>query len=406
MERAAPSRVAELSAPAAAFEFLVVWAAAAGAAAVGLPERVTAGDWGAFAVLVPLIAVAHLAAREREMHQGSQLSLAPMFAAVLLLPPLLAALAIATAFVSEWVRARVSWYIVLFNAANAIAPALAARALYDGVSAAGDARPALAACAAVLTFLALHFGILATMLRLARGVPVRGTVRLDCLLIDAGLLSLGAAAALLAGQHASLAALLAVPLALVYRALDIPSLVEASRIEPKTGLFNVRHFRAAVEQELARAERFARPVSVLMLDVDHLRTLIQARGQPAGDEGLRLVARELVHATRYYDVPARWGRDEFGVLLPETSEPGALALAERIRAGVERASAEDGTNLTVSIGVASVPTGGVERDVLLALADAATLRAKLSGRNAVAVPPEGDSVGEAEHALARAVRAD
>jgi diguanylate cyclase (GGDEF)-like protein len=406
MERAAYSRSVELSAPAAAFEFVVVWATVAGAVAFGLPERVTAGEWVAFAVLVPLIAAGHLISRERDKHQGSQLSLAPMFAAVLLLPPLLAAAAIALAFIPEWVRTRVSWYIVLFNVANLVGPALVARAVYDAVSSTGSGMPALAAVAAVVAFLAVQYAVLGTMLRLARDVPFRDTVRLDCVVIDAALLSLGAVGALLAEQHASLVVLLALPLALAYRALDIPSLVEASRIEPKTGLFNVRHFEAALEQELARAGRFKRPVSLLMIDVDHLRHVNEARGHLAGDKALRLVTQELRRATRDYDVPARWGGDEFCLLLPETTHVGALAVAERIRAGVERAGGEDGTGLTVSIGVASIPWRGVAPEELLSRADAAAYLAKFSGRNAVALPPDGDPVGEAERALAEAVEGD
>ena len=400
----APNTRGGLSAVAAAFEFAVVWATGFAVAAFGLPSHVTQDDWIAFAVLTPLIAGTHLLAREREKYQGSHLSLAPMFTAALVLPPALAALAIALAFIPEWIRTRVAWYIALFNAANFVGPALAARAVFDAVETGGRGSWTLAALAAIVTFLVVQYAVLATMLRLARGVTVRDTIRIDCVLIDAGLLSLGALAAALGEQHWSLVLLLLLPLALDYRALAIPSLVEASRIEPKTGLFNVRHLTSVLEQELRRAERFGRPLSLLMIDVDHLRRINNSLGHVAGDQALRLVSMSLRSLTRDYDVAARFGGDEFCVLLPETDQAGALRVADRIREDVERSGNGAGLQLTVSIGVASAQKGATAEE-LIALADRAAYRAKSSGRNAVAMPPDGP-VEAAERALAEAVGTD
>jgi diguanylate cyclase (GGDEF)-like protein len=199
--------------------------------------------------------------------------------------------------------------------------------------------------------------------------------------------------------------LLLLPLALDYRALAIPSLVEASRIEPKTGLFNVRHLTAALEQELRRAERFGRPLSLLMIDVDHLRRINNSLGHVAGDQALRLVAMSLRSLTRDYDVAARFGGDEFCVLLPETDAAGALRVADRIREDVERSGKGAGIQLTVSVGVASATRPGLTADELVTLADSAAYRAKSGGRNAVAMPPEGP-VEAAERALAEAAEAE
>jgi diguanylate cyclase (GGDEF)-like protein len=400
----APNTPGGLSAVAAAFEFAVVWATGFAVAAFGLPSHVTQDDWIAFAVLTPLIAGTHLLAREREKYQGSHLSLAPMFTAALVLPPALAALAIALAFIPEWIRTRVAWYITLFNAANFVGPALAARAVFDAVETGGRGSWTLGALAAIATFLVVQYALLATMLRLARGVRVRDTIRIDCVLIDAGLLSLGALAAALGEQHWSLVLLLLLPLALDYRALAIPSLVEASRIEPKTGLFNVRHLTSVLEQELRRAERFSRPLSLLMIDVDHLRRINNSLGHVAGDQALRLVSMSLRSLTRDYDVAARFGGDEFCVLLPETDQAGALRVADRIREDVERSGNGAGLQLTVSIGVAAAGKGTTAEE-LIALADRAAYRAKSSGRNAVAMPPDGP-VEAAERALAEAVGTD
>jgi diguanylate cyclase (GGDEF)-like protein len=158
-----------------------------------------------------------------------------------------------------------------------------------------------------------------------------------------------------------------------------------------------------VSQELERAGRFDRPLGLLMIDVDHLRDVNTAGGHVAGDRALRQVAASLREATREYDVAARFGGDEFCVLLPETELDGALVVAERIRSHVAQSAAEP--RITVSIGVAAHRGGRLTPDELVALADRAAYRAKFSGRNTVAVPPSGDPVHEAERVLLDALDA-
>jgi diguanylate cyclase (GGDEF)-like protein len=386
-----------LNPAAAAFEFAVVWLTLAGFALFALPAEIGEGDWRTFAILVPIIAAVHLVAAERQKHQGSHLSLAPIFAATLLLPPSLTALAIVLAFVPETIRSRPRWYIAAFNVANFVGPALVARACYDAVGGSSDAQRALGALVGVAAFVVVQYVVLATMLRLARGVRFFETIRLDCVLIDAGLVSLGAVAAALSEINEGLVALMLLPLALAYRSLAIPGLVEATRIEPKTGLYNMRHFQSVLSQELQRAGRFDRPLAVLMIDVDHLREINTTRGHLAGDRALKSVAAALQSATREYDVAARFGGDEFCVVLRETDLEGALVVAERIRSCVEGAANDP--KLTVSIGVAAHKGEGTRPETLVALADRAAYRAKFSGRNSVAVPPEGDPVDEAERVL-------
>jgi diguanylate cyclase (GGDEF)-like protein len=387
----------------AAFEFVVVWLTIAGVVLAGWPDEITGADWLAFGVLLPIIAAVHLVGAERQKHQGSHLSLAPIFAAVLILPPALAALTIAIAFVPESLRSRPRWYIVVFNVANFVGPALLARAAFDALHGKSQQDWALAALVAIAVFLTVHYGLLAAMLRLARGVRVSDTVRLDCVLIDAGLVSLGALAAALWDVNQALVALTLLPLALAYRSLAIPGLIEATRVEPKTGLYNMRHFTAVVSQELERANRFDRPLAVLMVDLDHLRAVNTAHGHLAGDRALKNVAEALGRATREYDVAARFGGDEFCVLLPETDLAGAVVVADRIRAFVEMSG---DPRITVSVGVAAQQGGEQTPEDLIGLADRAAYRAKFSGRNSVAVPLEGDAVKEAEQVLLDALGGD
>jgi diguanylate cyclase (GGDEF)-like protein len=385
---------------AARVELAIVLATVTLAAAVGRPEAVDRGDWAAVAVLLPLIAIAHLLGADRAKHQGSQLSLAPIFAAVLILPPTLTTLVIALGVVPEWIRRRSDWYIVVFNVCNLVAPALLARAVFDAVEGSTSAGWTVGAGLAIVAFLLLHYGLLATVLMFARGVKPSDTIRLDCVLIDAGLLSLGAIAAALWGDYPGLVALMLLPLALAYRALAIPALVEATRIEPKTGLYNLRHFQAALGQELGRAGRFDRPVALLMVDVDQLREINTAHGHVAGDRALVGVAEALKTATREYDVAARFGGDEFCVLLPETDLDGALVVAERVRALVEETTREADVHVTVSIGAVAHRGAGVTAEGLIAVADRAAYQAKASGRNAIAAAPPIGPVRQAEQLLA------
>lgn len=156
-------------------------------------------------------------------------------------------------------------------------------------------------------------------------------------------------------------------------------------------------------QELGRAARFDRSAAMLLLDVDHLREINTARGHLAGDRAPRAVADALRGATREYDVAARFGGDEFCVLLPETDLEGALVVAERMRATVEDATRASDVAVAVSVGAAAHRGAGATPDALIALAERALDRAKLRGRNAVDVPPPGHPVGEAERLLVDAL---
>jgi diguanylate cyclase (GGDEF)-like protein len=391
---------------AAGLELVLVLATVTLLAKLGPPTPVERGDWVDFAILLPLVAVAHLLGADRAKHQGSQLSLAPFFTAVLVLPPSLFVLLVAVAFVPEWIRTRSDWYIALFNLCNYVAPALLARAVFDAVDGGSPAGWTLGAVAAIAAFLVLHYGLLAAVLRLARGVGLRDTVRFDCVLIDAGLLSLGAIGAALWEDFPGLAALTLLPMALVYRSLAIPALVESTRIEPKTGLYNVRHLKTAVAQELGRAARFDRPVALLMVDVDHLRDINTARGHLAGDRALASVAAALRDSTRAYDVAARFGGDEFCVLLPETDMGGAMIVAERMRARVEEVTRAEDVPVTISIGVVSHQGAGPSVEGLILAADTAAYQAKASGRNAIAAAELADPVREAERVLRDSLAVD
>jgi diguanylate cyclase (GGDEF)-like protein len=163
----------------------------------------------------------------------------------------------------------------------------------------------------------------------------------------------------------------------------------AASCDPLTGMFNRRGFAEATARMIEREAKAGRPVTVMIFDIDHFKSINDRFGHPAGDEILKLFAAVITHTLRISDLSGRIGGEEFAALLPCTLEE-ALHAAERVReafatSGIEVDNAPIDT--TVSIGVAGGPSG-TELDVLLAAADTALYQAKRGGRNRVETAEE------------------
>ncbi|MGZ6143137.1 MAG: diguanylate cyclase, partial [Myxococcales bacterium] len=151
-----------------------------------------------------------------------------------------------------------------------------------------------------------------------------------------------------------------------------------------TGLLNRRTFNSELEKRVREAQRYKKPLSLLLLDIDHFKKVNDTYGHPAGDAVLQGVARLAAKQARETDMVARYGGEEMALILPETDAAGALAIAERIRAAVAAARHQTESGLlqvTLSIGVATWPA--TDPDALLEHADKALYRAKQAGRNRV-----------------------
>ena len=171
------------------------------------------------------------------------------------------------------------------------------------------------------------------------------------------------------------------------RAMDLASMRERdAAIDPLTGLFNRGYFQARLEEEVERARRQRIPLTVLMLDIDNFKQLNDRHGHPAGDALLRGVADVLRRTVRVFDVCARFGGDEFAVLMPGSGQDASAQIAARIREEVQHTrpaglSLTDDLGVTVSIGIRSaVGATGVE---LIGLADQALYAAKREGKNRI-----------------------
>ena len=159
-----------------------------------------------------------------------------------------------------------------------------------------------------------------------------------------------------------------------------------SETDDLTGLFNTRGFAIAANRLFGQAVRYDRPACVLMIDSDNLKGINDSYGHEAGNRLLRQLANTIQAELRATDVPARYGGDEFIVLLPETPAKGALDVAERIRKAVSGTPlALDGKSVpcSVSVGVSCFPEDGRSLDTLAARADRALYQAKQTGRNCV-----------------------
>lgn len=163
----------------------------------------------------------------------------------------------------------------------------------------------------------------------------------------------------------------------------------AASCDPLTGLFNRRGFSEATGRMIEREAKAGRPVTVLIFDIDHFKSVNDRFGHPAGDEVLKLFATVITSTLRITDLSGRIGGEEFAAMLPCNLEE-AMQAAERVReafatCGIEVDNAPVAT--TVSIGVAGGPAG-TELDVLLAAADTALYQAKRGGRNRVQAAQE------------------
>jgi diguanylate cyclase (GGDEF)-like protein len=163
----------------------------------------------------------------------------------------------------------------------------------------------------------------------------------------------------------------------------------AASMDPLTGMFNRRGFAEACSRVIDREANAGRPVTVLIFDIDHFKSINDRFGHPAGDEILKLFSAVVVNGLRITDLSGRIGGEEFAALLPCSLEEGVI-VAERVREAFESSGIVDETgpvDTTVSIGVAGGPAG-TELEVLLAAADTALYQAKRGGRNRVEAAEE------------------
>jgi diguanylate cyclase (GGDEF)-like protein/putative nucleotidyltransferase with HDIG domain len=379
------------------FTMLLIVGAISLDAALLVHLRSGTSGWKAFAWFAAAAAITQLLVTRSSSSRHAQVSLAVFIvAAALVLPPELVILIPIAQHVPEWLKQRYAWTVQAATVSCATLAAFAAWGSADLVlsgrelTANATNRIALAGLLAAAAFVLVDHGLVAVVKHQLGGAlgGWRSVARLSSLGYNLALAALGVVIALIWAYDSWLALFAIAPLALAQRSLTVPRLQEEARVEPKTGLYNARHFGRVFGDELARSIRYGHPLSVLMVDLDLLREINNTYGHLAGDAVLCGVADVFRSQLRHYDVAARFGGEEFSILLPETPVEKALEIAERIRRAVAERSVDVSTSsepihVTVSIGVASFPSDGADQNALIHQADLAVYRAKLQGRNRV-----------------------
>jgi diguanylate cyclase (GGDEF)-like protein/putative nucleotidyltransferase with HDIG domain len=300
----------------------------------------------------------------------------------------------------EWVKHRYPWYIQTFNIFCLVVNLAASGAVYIiilGGSNPVSARGALGLLTSAFCFVFLNHLMVGFVILFARKEPFSqsGVFSKSSLLIDYSLFAIGSITALLWLVNPYTSLLMLIPLYMLSFTLKVPSLERQATTDPKTGLFNARYFQEALEKEIARANRYDRPLTVVIGDLDLLRNINNTYGHLAGDQVLIGIARILKERFRDDDVVARIGGEEFSILMPETLSTDAAGRVEQLRETIEAARFEVATSVepiqaTMSFGLAQRSRPDQIAKVLLHRADVALYRAKLEGRNLVRVEAQDE----------------
>ena len=302
-----------------------------------------------------------------------------------------AILVIVVSNVAEWIWNRPPWFIQLFNTSCYILVMQAAGLVYfwinpDNVLVSWQA--VLGIAASMATFNLLNHFMVGIVVWFARGENFRRSGVFDFfpLMLDLTLLYFGAGLSLVWTYNHFALLLFLVLIYLIYSTLRVPALERQTEIDNKTGLFNHQYFKQQVSNELSRANRFDRPLAIIMADLDLLRNINNTYGHLAGDEVLIGVAKILKQSVREYDVAARFGGEEFAILLPETTIQQAHERAEYIRKAIEESEFTVPTSVspiraTMSFGIACRESFGQTTDEIIHNADTALYHSKLNGRN-------------------------
>jgi diguanylate cyclase (GGDEF)-like protein/putative nucleotidyltransferase with HDIG domain len=293
--------------------------------------------------------------------------------------------------VAEWIKHRYPWYIQSFNLGMYFITVECTSLVYALINPAQtlfSVSNIIALIIAMATFTLVNHLLVGMVVWVARGEDLVKSGIFDFLplVIDFTLLAMGASGALLWMVSPFAVVLSALPIYLIYSTLKVPALERKTETDQKTGLFNDQYFQHALQIELDRANRFGRPITVAMADMDLLRNINNTYGHLAGDEVLIGVARILKGSFRDVDTVARFGGEEFAILMPETTPEEIYAHIDEVRQKIQETEFMVETSVTpihvtLSFGIAGREEQQVIAKELIHNADSALYHAKLNGRN-------------------------
>jgi diguanylate cyclase (GGDEF)-like protein len=291
----------------------------------------------------------------------------------------------------DWFKHRYPWYIQCFNIAAYAVVFYATSAVFNAIDPAGldfNLATGLGILAGVATYVFVNHISIGLVIWFARGENFSQSGIFDFLpvMIDFTLLGLGGVSALLWSTVPLAIPLLLAPLYLIQHTLRVPALERGVVQDPKTKLFNSEYLMSAIDKELERAERFDRPMTIVIGDMDLLRNVNNNYGHVAGDLVLLTVANILSENVRESDIVARYGGEEFVILMPESTAEEAYSRVEEIReriasTAVDISSSVTPIHVTMSFGIAQREKHGQTKEEIIHDADLALYHSKLKGRN-------------------------
>jgi diguanylate cyclase (GGDEF)-like protein/putative nucleotidyltransferase with HDIG domain len=298
---------------------------------------------------------------------------------------------ILVAYLVEWAWHKYPWYISTFNiAVMSVSISVAGwvckwiNPLQDPLTISGT----LGLIAGLMVFTFINHLLVGMVIWLAREQNFRqsGIFGLLSLMIDFTIMSLGVVTALIWKVNPTAAIFTIIPLYLIYNTLRVPQLERETEIDVKTKLYNARYFASALEQEMGRSERFDRPLTVVMGDLDLLRNINNTYGHLAGDVVICGVAEVLQENFNGFNVVSRFGGEEFAIMLPEITPEQAYKRVEKVRKAIENKAFEVSTSvtpiqITMSFGIAGRDEGAATANEIVHNADVALYHVKLNGRN-------------------------
>ena len=383
--------------------------AVGGAAALALVASTS--DSGSLDVqLLVVLTLACAAASVFETFAPGHYSLQPNYAflvwgAVLLPAPAIAVLALAC-FLPALVARRIALYKTAFNVENYVLTGLVVHLLAGGASPMDSpAAATLALLSAGVAGAMLNHGLIVVAVALAGEQRLRASLPqlVEGMPLSIGVGLTGAVLSVLWAVSPIMLIVAVGPLALIYRALWVPMLQHQASTDAKTGLLNHERLMEEFEAMLDDARSRGSELAVAMIDMDHLRAINSRCGHLAGDRAILAVADALAEVTAKRGIAARFGGEEFCLLLPRTSALGAADLLGKVQADLRKVEFRESDGpldlqVTFSAGVAVYPGHGDSTEVLLERADVACYDAKAAGRDRVRIALSGDAASALDRA--------
>lgn len=372
---------------------VVLTAGALAAYAARIAAPLALREWAAIFVFGSLAAASHFRPTWSQ-NQQSKYNLVPAayFAMAMVLPlP-----AIPLVIIASWLP----WSImkfrrfqpallveVSFNLSLDIIVAVVSRFVFQ-VGSAVVPSPTLAQLVSAVTFVGLQTALVATIVVLYRRIPYRevDTLKVNSISAELSTVIVGGITALLFRLDPMSLAMIFLPLGYLQYVMDKVKNQQAAFLDAKTGVYNYRYLDERLPKEIERARNTGVPLSVVFSDLDFLREINNNHGHLAGDLAIQHVASVLKNCLQDNQFAARFGGEEFVMVLPQVDHAGALRIAELARARVAESTIRSGETqfrVTMSFGVATVPDDALNVRDLIHTADLAVYQAKASGRNCV-----------------------